>query len=81
MGDKTQVIAVALAARFHDFIGVVSGTTLGMTLANIPIIYLGHRFADHLPARTVHVVAALIFVLLGLLALRNAIAGAPLVPT
>src|SRR5208282_418008 len=73
MGDKTQVATVALAARFHDFIGVVSGTTLGMMLANIPVIYLGHRFADRLPAKAVHVVAALIFVLLGGLALRNAL--------
>jgi Ca2+/H+ antiporter, TMEM165/GDT1 family len=79
MGDKTQVTTVALAARFHDFFGVVSGTTLGMMLANIPVIYLGHRFADRLPAKAVHVVAALIFVLLGGLALRNAIAGAPFV--
>jgi len=76
MGDKTQVVTVALAARFHDFIGVVSGTTLGMMLANIPVIYLGHRFADRIPAKAVHVVAAVIFVLLGALALRNALAGA-----
>ncbi len=75
MGDKTQVVTVALAARFHDFIAVVSGTTLGMMLANIPVIYLGHRFADRIPARAVHVLAALIFVVLGGLALRNALAG------
>jgi putative Ca2+/H+ antiporter (TMEM165/GDT1 family) len=75
MGDKTQVATVALAARFHDFVGVVSGTTVGMMLANIPVIYLGHRFADRIPAKAVHVVAAIIFVLLGGLALRNALAG------
>lgn len=80
MGDKTQVVTVALAARFHDFLGVVAGTTLGMMLANIPVIYLGHRFADRLPARTIHVVAAIAFVLLGALALRNALAGTPLGP-
>jgi Ca2+/H+ antiporter, TMEM165/GDT1 family len=76
MGDKTQVVTVALAARFRDFIAVVSGTTLGMMLANIPVIYLGHRFADRIPARSVHVLAALVFVVLGGLALRNALAGA-----
>ena len=75
MGDKTQVATVALAARFHDFVGVVSGSTLGIMLANIPVIYLGHRFADRIPAKAVHVVAALIFVLLGGLALRRALAG------
>ncbi len=79
MGDKTQVVTIALAARFHDFIGVVSGSTLGMMLANIPVIYLGHRFADRVPAKAVHIVAALILVALGALALRNALAATPLV--
>jgi len=78
MGDKTQVVTVALAARFHDFVGVVSGTTLGMMLANVPVIYLGHRFADRIPAKAAHVLAAVIFVVLGGLALRNALAGASL---
>jgi len=78
MGDKTQIVTIALAAQFHDFFGVVSGTTLGMMLANIPVIYLGHRFADRLPARAVHIVAALIFIVLGGLALRNALNGTQL---
>ena len=78
MGDKTQIVTIALAARFHEFFGVVSGTTIAMMLANVPVIYFGHRFADRLPARTVHVAAAMIFVILGGLALRNALAGAPL---
>ena len=76
MGDKTQIVTIALAARFHDFIGVVAGTTLGMMLANVPVIYLGHSFADRLPAKAVHIIAAFIFVVLGGLALRNALAGA-----
>ena len=46
MGDKTQIVTIALAARFHEFFGVVAGTTLGMMLANVPVIYLGHKFAD-----------------------------------
>ncbi len=73
MGDKTQIATVALAAQFHQFLGVVAGTTLGMMLANIPVVFLGHRFADRLPTKAVHVVAALIFVVLGGLALRNAL--------
>lgn len=78
MGDKTQIVTIALAARFHDFFGVVSGTTLGMLVANIPVIYLGHRFSDRLPAKAIHVLAALIFMILGGLALRNALAGTTL---
>ena len=73
MGDKTQVVTIALAARFHEFFGVVSGTTLGMMLANVPVIYLGHKFADRLPTMAVHILAAVIFVVLGGFALRTAL--------
>ena len=75
MGDKTQVATIALAARFHDFYAVVAGTTLGMLIANVPVIYLGQRFADRIPAKAVHVIACLIFLVLGGLALRNALKG------
>ncbi|MFL9906277.1 TMEM165/GDT1 family protein [Paraburkholderia sp. RL17-337-BIB-A] len=73
MGDKTQIVTIALAARFHEFFGVVAGTTLGMMLANVPVIYLGHTFADRLPTKAVHILAAIIFVVLGVLALRTAL--------
>jgi putative Ca2+/H+ antiporter (TMEM165/GDT1 family) len=73
MGDKTQVVTIALAAQFRDFLGVVSGTTLGMMLANVPVIYLGSRFADRLSPKVVHIVASVIFVVLGGMALRNAL--------
>jgi len=73
MGDKTQIVTIALAARFHEFFGVVAGTTLGMMLANVPAIYLGHKFADRLPTKAVHALAAIIFVVLGGFALRTAL--------
>jgi putative Ca2+/H+ antiporter (TMEM165/GDT1 family) len=76
MGDKTQIVTVALAARFHDFIGVVAGTTTGMMLANIPVVFLGHRFADRLPTKAIHIVAAILFVILGAISLRNALTAA-----
>ena len=69
MGDKTQLATVALAARFHDFFGVVAGTTLGMMIANVPAILLGDRFAHKLPTKAVHGIAAVMFVVLGALAL------------
>lgn len=75
MGDKTQVVTVALAARYQEFFAVVFGTTLGMMLANVPAVYLGHRFADRLPTKTIHIIASVIFVVLGGLALRNALMG------
>ena len=75
MGDKTQIVTVALAAQFRELLSVVAGTTLGMMIANVPVIFLGQRFADRLPAKTVRAITALIFVVLGGLALRSALVG------
>src|SRR4051812_17972620 len=43
MGDKTQVATVMLAARFPDWTAVVAGTTLGMMVANVPVVWFGER--------------------------------------
>ena len=65
MGDKTQVATVALAARYHDIVSVVLGTTFGMMLANVPAVYFGERIANKIPLTLVHGIAALIFAALG----------------
>ena len=69
MGDKTQIATVMLAARFDAYWWVVAGTTLGMMLANVPVVYLGERMTRLVPMRVVHIVSALVFVVLGVLAL------------
>lgn len=65
MGDKTQLATVALAAQFNAFYAVVAGTTLGMMIANVPAVFLGSKIANRMPVRLVRVVAALIFLTLG----------------
>jgi Ca2+/H+ antiporter, TMEM165/GDT1 family len=70
MGDKTQIATVMLAARYDAYLfWVVAGTTLGMMLANAPVVWLGSRVTQLIPLRAVHIVSALIFAGLGLLAL------------
>jgi len=69
MGDKTQIATVMLAARFDAWAAVVAGTTLGMMLANAPVVWLGERITRRIPIRTIHVVSAVLFLLLGLAAL------------
>ena len=66
MGDKTQLATVALSAQFQSWKVVTLGTTLGMLLANVPVIFLGAAFANRLPMRRVQLVAAGLFALLGL---------------
>jgi Ca2+/H+ antiporter, TMEM165/GDT1 family len=65
MGDKTQLATIALAAQYHAFAAVVTGTTLGLLLANVPAILLGGRLARRVPARLVHGIAAAVFLALG----------------
>ncbi len=42
IGDKTQIATIGLAARFENFYSVVAGTTLGLMLANVPALLIGH---------------------------------------
>ncbi len=69
MGDKTQVATVALAANYQALYSVVLGTTVGMLLANVPAVILGNKIADKMPVRLVHTIAALMFLVLGLVVL------------
>jgi Ca2+/H+ antiporter, TMEM165/GDT1 family len=72
MGDKTQIATVALAARYGSVATVVAGTTLGMMLANAPVVWLGERMLRRIPLRLVHWIAAALFAALGALALAGA---------
>ncbi len=72
MGDKTQIATIALAAQYQTLVVVVIGTTLGMMIANVPAVLLGERIANRIPVRTVHMIAAAIFFVLGIATLSGA---------
>ena len=65
MGDKTQVATIVLAARFDSLAAVVVGTTVGMLLANVPVVFAGKLAAERIPFRAVRIAAALLFAALG----------------
>ena len=71
MGDRTQIVAVALAARYRDLLPVVSGTTLGMMLVNIATVIFAERATRFLPMRWIRLTAALLYTLLGLATLAG----------
>ncbi len=66
MGDKTQVATIALGAQYHAIWTVAAGTTLGMMIANVPAVYLGEQLVAKISLRTVHIIAAAMFLGLGL---------------
>ena len=69
MGDKTQIATVMLAAQFQSWFWVVAGTTLGMMLANAPVVWLGEAITRKISLTWVHRVSAVVFAILGALAL------------
>jgi putative Ca2+/H+ antiporter (TMEM165/GDT1 family) len=69
MGDKTQVATVMLAAQFNSWFWVVAGTTLGMMLANAPVVWLGDAMTRRISLKWVHRISAVVFAVLGGLAL------------
>jgi Ca2+/H+ antiporter, TMEM165/GDT1 family len=75
IGDKTQLASMALAARFEVIIPVVLGAALGMVAVNAPVIWLGHRFADRIPLDKVRILAAVIFIAIGLWILWDTVAS------
>lgn len=68
MGDKTQIATVVLAAQFDAYVWVVLGTTLGMMLANVPVVFMGNAAAARLPLNLIRRVASAAFMLMGLYA-------------
>ena len=73
IGDKTQIATVALAAAYPNLLAVVSGTTLGMMVANVPVIFLGKAFSDRLPLRLLNYGAALLFTVIGVIFIIRAV--------
>ena len=69
MGDKTQIATIALAAHYAAPVLVVIGTTLGMLVADVPAVFLANKFAEKISMKLVHLIAAGIFALMGLLTL------------
>lgn len=69
MGDKTQIVALALAAKYNALISVVAGTTLGMMIVNIPTVLFAEHATRWIPVKLVRMVAAAIYAVLGVVTL------------
>lgn len=68
MGDKTQLAAMALSARFPaSGLFVLLGTTTGMIISNIFAITCGVILCRRIPERTLKIVSAIAFVMFGVI--------------
>lgn len=67
IGDKTQIATSILGAQYADALSwVIVGTTLGMLLANVPVVLIGKLSADKMPLGLIRKVTAGLFLLMAL---------------
>lgn len=77
IGDKTQLATLSLAARFDgsvwDSVGVWSGATIGMVLANVLAVVVGHLAGRRIPAKLMKRISAALFIGFGIWTLVDAL--------
>ena len=78
IGDKTQPLALMLAVRLRRPVPIVFGilvATLGMLIADVPVVLLGNIGARRIPFKLVRRIAAALFALMGVIALVGPLPG------
>jgi putative Ca2+/H+ antiporter (TMEM165/GDT1 family) len=66
IGDKTQFVTFALAARFDSIPLAAAGATAGILAANAPAAVLGSAFAASVPVKPIRWTIAAVLILTGL---------------
>ena len=61
LGDKSQIATLLMAAKYREFVQVMSGATLGEMIAIAPAVLLGKTTAQWIPMLWVRIAAALLF--------------------
>ena len=72
MGDKTQLMTIALAAKSDSPVFTLMGTTAGMLVADAIGILLGAIMAKYIPDKYIKWTAGIIFMIFGTLTLYGA---------
>ena len=72
MGDKTQLMTIALTARFELPVAVVLGATTGMLMATVPAVIFADRLLTRLPVKLIRWVSAGVFAMVGVATLMAA---------
>lgn len=67
IGDKTQIATILLAAQYQQLLLITLGTTLGMMLANVPVVLFGHKLMQKLPLNVARYVAFSVFLVMGVI--------------
>ena len=68
LGDKTMLTTMALSTQY-EWYWIWVGSTLGMMASIVLAVWVGKTLLKYIPIRVVHVVAGLLFAMLGVLML------------
>lgn len=71
IGDKTQIATVLLGAHYGGIWMVLLGSTLGMMLANVPVVLAGRWLIDKVNADKTRLLACLLFLIMGIVTLAS----------
>lgn len=80
MGDKTQLMTIAIAAQSHFPVLILLGTTTGMLVADGIGIIGGAWLAKHVPEVYIKWIAGMIFMIFGTITLYNTVPIALITP-
>jgi len=75
IGDKTQIATVVLAAKNNETFWVITGTTLGMMIANVPVVFAGRWLMDRLPLNYARWGAFALFLAMAIITLAAVLSG------
>ncbi len=69
LGDKSQIVILALSSTSLYPLLVVIGALLGFLLVNLAGAFAGDRLAEKLPVRAVRITTGVVFIVFGILSL------------
>lgn len=72
IGDKSQLVTMALAAHYQSIFTVAAGAIMGMCLLLIPVIFFGSWITNRIPMRAIRIFGCVVFVSLGVIAIISA---------
>lgn len=78
MGDKTQLMTIAISAQYQQPINILMGTTVGMMVADSIGIIGGAWMCKHIPEVYIKWIAGVIFMFFGTLTLYSSVPGSML---
>ncbi|MDF2880332.1 MAG: rane protein [Clostridiaceae bacterium] len=73
MGDKTQLMTIAISAQGNQPLFILTGTTIGMLIADSIGIIGGAWMCKHIPEKYIKWSAGIIFMLFGTITIYNAV--------